>query len=535
MTQKRMLYDFRAPFMSAVIVTPNGTRLPLWTDLNLTAAQLDSIHLGVSSLPYLSEIEITIPLGDVPTIRAQLTPPFKDGRAFLNSAAIEWGFSTIEVQFGYSGGNGQVVLSPVFSAILLKPDVSVGSDVSITLNGQGSGGFGSLRTQQAGVLRGTRLEIVEALARGDRPGATTTSLVHHTGPSNGAAFGGVSGLGGVSSQDDSLTEGTLDDNLEFFLQQQQVVVVQHPTQKGTRRLAVDLSHLKGTPEEKRMNEELEVHPGGMSDWAQINEVLREAGCWSFIGTDDLGNPTIFVISRDKMLAGEPSRTFRFFDFPEGQLGHGDPAAFGGDFPILEINSPTMAVYLPGGSRGFRMQDIDDESRQFVQNIINDQSVAPGRSGQSAAESPPSGEIPGTDTNTGDGTTLVQGDPNDNRAVDMAKAEYAAWTGSMGINLDVTSIGIPTLLPGETVQVWGMGERLDHQYGVLTVKHTIGGNGFSTSWNGVSNVQQFEQKLFESDPAAGRYPASPPGDYSTGSAGFAYSGQDTVPIVVEEIA
>lgn len=533
---QRLTYDFRAPYMSAVIVTPGGVRVPLWTELQLSAAQRDSINLGVSSLPYLSELEITLPLGDVPTIRAQLTPPFLDARAFLNSSVIEWGLSTIEVQFGYSGGNGQAVLSPIFAGILLKPDVSLGQDASITLNAQGSGGFGSLRTQQAEVLRGTRLEIVEALARGDKP---TTVVTVGNVPSGLVE---VDNTGNVLGIDDALNAQTILEGGTLSFVQASLSFVQdnsatigtttRSTKRGTRNLLVDVSHLVGTPEFRRLAEVMEVHPGGMSDWSQINELLREAGCWSFISTDEAGTPTIFVVSRDKMMAGEVTRTFRFFDYPDGLFGA--PGAFGGDFPALEVSSPTMAVYLPGGSRGFRIQDINDESRQFVQHIINDQSVAPGRTGDSAAESPATGEVAGTDPKTGDGTTLIQGDPSDQRALDMAQAEYAQWTGSMGINIEVTSIGIPTMLPGETVRVEGLGPRLDHQYGAMTVKHTINGSGFSTVWSGVSNVQQFEDKLFETDKAAGRIPSSPPGDYSVGGNGYALSGQDTVPVVAEEI-
>lgn len=153
--------SFYNPFLSARIVTESGESYALWTDPkgNFSRSGLKN----TKSLPFLQDLTVEMQLAYLPVIKATLVPPYREGIDFLNSRLIEWGQSRLEVQFGYLDG-GKPVLSPVLSGIILQPDVQIGSDISITLNAQGVGGFSAVRQQGTLTLNNTtRIEVIKKL------------------------------------------------------------------------------------------------------------------------------------------------------------------------------------------------------------------------------------------------------------------------------------------------------------------------------------------------------------------------------------
>jgi len=141
-------YDFSGPFVSAAI-TPDPknpvARFPLWS-LQGTKVEGFSALNGLKALSFLTEVSVKQHLGLVPTITAQLNPPFEDARRLLDSSIIEWGKAILEVTIGYSSGVPNGTQLAHFDGIILKPDISLGIDTSITLNAQGVGGFAAATT-----------------------------------------------------------------------------------------------------------------------------------------------------------------------------------------------------------------------------------------------------------------------------------------------------------------------------------------------------------------------------------------------------
>ena len=139
-------YDFYSPFMSAAIITGGGSRIPLFTGISSSEQETLDLYTkgvdgtgGLTSIPWLSSLTIELNLSYLPKINAVLTPPFREGQQFLASSLVEWGVTKIQVQFGYTAGisGASPVLSPVYEALLLKPEIQIGPDIVISLYGHG--------------------------------------------------------------------------------------------------------------------------------------------------------------------------------------------------------------------------------------------------------------------------------------------------------------------------------------------------------------------------------------------------------------
>ena len=212
-------YDFYNPYMSAVIVTRDGTRWPLWTGLDrerIGATAFDRAGLnGLTALCFVSEITVAVDLAGVPKITVVLTPPFEEGRKLLDSSVLEWPFSKIEVLLGYVGGSDVIYTGQMTTA----PEFQMGTDISITLTGVGEGGFNAaVSTEPAPLPRQTRRDAMKALLGG-----------------------GVRGV--ISTLDDSAVALTSE--------------------------AFDL-----------LEEEVIISPAGYSSWALLTSLARQCRCWA---------------------------------------------------------------------------------------------------------------------------------------------------------------------------------------------------------------------------------------------------------------
>lgn len=254
MTQ-RVSYDGSAPFMSAAILTEGGDRIPLWFQGSTQRSRSSG-----QSLPFLAELTVRFQLANIPIITARLTPPYEDAISILDSEYVEWRNAKLEVQFGYTAGTSQgTVLSPVFSGILLKPEIQNGQELSITFNAQGVSTF-NLPTQSGlRFLQGTRREIVLRLLRGPDPA-------------------------------------------------------------NPRRINIVDDEMRRAPEEVRrgwFESQIEVQQGGMSDWQWILTLIWECRAFFYIIDDSLQ-----VFPRDTRSTAPVSRVFALYDFPDGQIGPG---------------------------------------------------------------------------------------------------------------------------------------------------------------------------------------------------------------------
>lgn len=444
-------FDFSSPFLAAAIIDPLGNRWPLWLKQLVPEAQRTSrtgANLQVESIPYLSELSVKLDLAFAPVIKAVLTPPFAEGRKLLDSSIIEFGYSRLEVQFGYAGGApAGVVLSNVFSGQLFEPDIQFGTDITITLNAQGDGGFDAATTASTKTYSGvTRRELIQTLASG--PG-------------------------------------------------------------GTRKLKVNTTEADADADVRaRLDFAVDVTGGGYTNWFLIQLLARQVRCWAVIVGDEL-----LLRPRNLLLSSAPTRVFTYFDYPAGAIG---PST--GVFPILSATSPAKAVYFSGiVQKGLIVRDIASATGAVIASVIDDPAVSSGRTGRGARaldiqHASSRGVITGPEPGTEDGRVLAPGAPDDPVAVATAEADHQEHTGSVGIRLELTTLGIPDLFPGEVFGVRGLGRRFDSvNYGIFEVTHTIGGSGYETQIMAESNIAPYatEDTILEPDASGPVSPAAPP--------------------------
>jgi hypothetical protein len=450
-------YDFSGPFVAARILDDEGNIFPLWTDTARSASTFSSdSEIEIGALAFLQTVTVELNLAALPKISANLSPTFKEGLRFIDSKlADSGGANFIEVQLGYTGGVGEsasAVLSPVFGGMLLNPEISISEDISITLNAQGTGGFSMVRQTGTRSARDgeSRRDLITRIARGPN---------------------------------------------------------------AARQLTLDFS----SPDEENgeakqlLDEPVSYTQGGRSDWFALWELANSCRCWMLLVGDELR-----FLSRSQALRGDPTRILRLYNYPGGRLGGltNDPNSQDsevGIYPIISFDSPTNAVYLPGSVRGIVMEDVSETTREATREDVTDATVervqsAPGPSG-------PGDErvMPPPEEDTGDGGERLPGDPANREALQSARAEFRRG-GNLGIQLEIETIGIPDIFPGEVVQVRGVGARFErHNYGVHKVTHNIGVGGFTTNLTLVSSTDSLLQTGESSSAEANTREARPQSD------------------------
>ena len=500
-------YDFYAPFMQAVIIEPNGTRWPLWTRLPQTDSQRAAAGLGnLQSLPFLTELTVKLDLSGVAVITAVLSPPIEEGRLLLNSSVIEWGASHLQVQFGYIGSGGSAVLSPMYSGLMLQPEIQFASpDISITLKAQGEGGFDATRTHSHKTLNNvTRLAALQSLAAGP--------------------------------------------DLQRPLKINVEEVEQNTASDAFRKL----------------HTEVNVAGGGHTNWYLMQIIARQCLCWIV----QIGD-TLYLRPWDKLLVGEPRATFYFYDYPGGrfsptestypilsasspltslyftgvskglmQSGVGSKSGDvinqlftdadlkptrSGDGAIeptpkavpTELDPSEISLLGTGPRNGPAVRAEDERLRrnaaakaaaiaeeQAFEAALKKALSSPAQKAQDKkskkllktlnAKTPVQAEGTSPNPTTGDGAARHSEAPDSKHAFDKAKSEFAEFSKSVGIKLEIETLGIPNLFPGDPIAVRGLGARHDrNHYAVLDVTHSLGGDGFKSTLNAISNSQPIE--------------------------------------------
>ena len=455
-----MAVDFSSPFVSGAIVLKTGQRFPFWTNagqesqggVGAGAAFLDAafanpaqdastnlVSPGLESMAWIQEVNVELELSHLPIISISLAPPFRDGMAFINSELIEYGISTLEVQIGYSADAAErSLLSPVFSGIMLNPDVTIGEEIVITLQAQGTVGYALSR--QSG--------------------------------------------GRVAQDGQSRAE---------FLQE----LIQGP---GSRRKIEILPTPGETPPEDWPVETVELWEGGLeyaqggkSDWLAVWEVANAANLRPFLE----GNTIQFEpVAND--LAREPKKIFRLYDYPQGNIGQAVDARgnFGEDtaagvYPIIQFSSSSQPLYLPSSVRGFVLKEVSETNpRDPVEpTLVNDASEKVTRSGEGNIEPEDTEVNPELEEGTLDGSQSIPGDPDKQEEINAIRAEY--WReGNMGIQVEIETIGVPDIIPGDTIVIEGVGDRFGFpRWGVFKVAHSAGLDGFTTTITAVSNTDR----------------------------------------------
>jgi len=473
-------YDFYSPFVSAALISPKGERVPLWTNIldgsgggkNVDATKFTAeLTRGLVSFPFLESLTIELNLSYLPRMVAVLTPPMRDAQKFLESPLVEWGQSTLQAIIGYSSGTESgAVLSEPFEALVLKPDISLGVDSTITLNAQGVAGYDATVAQAPTVHNNkSRRQILIDTAAG--VGTTKRALEMD--------FEDVDDLSKVEA-------GT----------------AAFKTQKEAKKL---------------LDQTVTVSQGWKTDWMFMLQIARDARCWLGLGQD--GNTvTLFPIGGH--LASAPKYTLRFFDFVGGRLGpkeRNDIGATsetensksqGGDFPILAVSSPSSSVWLPGATKALVTSGIESSTGKTVTKVYNEKNAAPeAATGGGATQIASNPNQPGADPKTGLGGAPLAKNINFKDTDAAAKSAFATDF-KMGIKLQVTTLGMPRILPGDVVAIRGVGARFDWNYGVFQVRHNIGASGFTTELELISNTSAILASLVPTDVPINDKPVEP---------------------------
>ncbi len=431
-------YDASGVFLSAVIRTRDGDRFPFWLDAQ---ASPGGRH---QDRPFLSEVTVKLNLGNVPIITAQITPPYGDALALLDSPIMDWASqSMLEVQFGYKNSSpAQAILSQPFQGLILKPEVQLGEEVSVTLNAQGIPRFSYNTTGGLRTLAGSRAEIVAELLRGPDPA--------HPSPLK------------------------LDDR---------DVRLEGPGSVAYRALFHDV---------------LGFSQGPRTDWQIITQLLWEARCYFVIV-----GAALKVLPMSISATVRPRRTFALGYFPEGRMGGSRNV-----YPILSASSPTLGVYLSTPpTLGTQRRSIDSGTGAVTPAEVSDRTVRPSRTGRTTLAQAPSNTAPGPSADNTQGPQFLPGDAANARSEAQAHAEWEARQSIEGIKLEIESIGIPDIMPGEVVTVQGLGAKLTGEYLIFDVTHTVGG-GATTRLTMVSQVDRVLERAVQALGLANIGAASP---------------------------
>ncbi len=463
-------YDFYSPFMSAGITDATGTRYPLWTNLTGISAVPDTMRsddpFGLVSMPFLSELQVDIGVGYVTNIRATFAPPFQDARKFINSELIEWGVSIIDCTFGYSAGtpNGPVVLSPAYTGVIQKPDISIAMDVSISLQTKGAvPQFSMIRQEHGRVLNGvTRMSAIQTIVAGPDPSNPRNVTVDFSGVGSGT--------------------------------------------DAYQRLTTDMINLS---------------QGNHTDNFQVQLLLQDCQCQSYmVGGQTASAPSVlYVFDMNTAMNQPPLYTFNYFDLPN-IVGPID-----GIFPILNIDSPSMVGFLPGWDKGHVAKGITSEDRMIQPPmVVNARASQPsGNATFTTVTTQPVGggnhpgnsaNNPGLNPNDGGGGVLAPLDPNDPRFLARLKAKVQTGGQNSGLPLEIETLGVPDIVPGAVITINGIGRKFDGNYGVWGVTHYVGANGYRTRLSLRSNSEVLLAAASAAAKAAGTPNDQPASDPST---------------------
>jgi hypothetical protein len=454
--------DFRTPFFAVAIRSASGAILPLW-QLSDEDSEVTRQIPSTRGFAWVQQVTVENQLGDVPILSAMLTPPFREGLEFLDSEFMEFGNSELQIQIGYSDPK---IAPQVFTGLLLEPSVSIGTDIQITLNAHGIGGSAALRNE--GGLK-------------SKPGESRLSLIKRIAATVNMEID-VSDLSETpSSSALSLTSDSI------------FTAVGIPTTS---------EDIKKGKTEKLLTAPYEYAQGNKTAWTSLWELINGANAWMILvskanSAGEETRPILRIVPRDKALSQPPTRVLRLYDLNEGRLGNtGDPSVVSGnatgqaptEYPLLSLSNPPAAMYLPGMHRALLMDEISDkEPEKEITEVLNHENVTDTKTNEGAVAPDASAKDPEFDSRTKVGGERLPGDPTLDKALEAAVAEFRR-AGNMGIQLEVETIGIPDLAPGETILLTGIGRKFGTpRWGVHKVVHTVGTDGFSTSMTVVSNA------------------------------------------------
>ena len=455
-------------------------RVELWVEKGGSA-----LYPDLGALAYVSQIQTKLRLGMNADISMVLTPPFEDGLKLINSDLLQFGIGRLHVNMGYTTGTteGGAAQQKTFSfnGLLMKPDVRIGTDITITMHARGVGyamniteGAEAISFEPGISYADAVQQVLQRYAKGGKSKTATSRSPTGTGSP------GVEATLDLSELYKLFTEKEKDpkNGIPFFKDGNPAVPEVSSKSNKKRR-------------KKAKKPEPRIIKGPRNDWWFVVETVKNFGLDLFI----IGNKVIIADQARwmKNRAGLSTDNRKHF-FLRGEI---DPTR--NMFPILSFSSPTTAVWIDAGvGRQVAKEWRTDKGKgnngnPKQENEVNKDNAKITRSGPGGVD--PTSTALGTSSQ--DAARNMPGNPETAYVREQLQAEFRDKQMKHGITAQITSLGIPGLIPGEVVEVKGFTPAKDwytkkksifeHPYGVTEVVHSAGVGGFQTSFLCVSGL------------------------------------------------
>lgn len=257
------------------------------------------------------------------------------------------------------------------------------------------------------------------------------------------------------------------------------VVARGPNPGNPRNLELNAQFVDEAPSsaaKKLLDQPISAVQGNLTDFDFIRKLAADCDCGV-----RFFDKAFVLIPRSLRTTRVPKYTLRLFDFNNGALGQGE-------YPVLSVSSPTKALYSQGALQVL-LRDIDSQKQQTVTVVVSDASHPYERIGDSkagdvkasapeAAGKPARGKAPGS---------VAIHEPPTPAGEQRAKNLTVAAAETTAVNLEVETLGIPDILPGDLVAFRGLGLRYDRNYEVESLTHTFSGGEFKTNLKLLGNT------------------------------------------------
>jgi len=442
-------------------------------------SELTDLNFAMS---FVSQIDVTMKMGEISQIALVLTPTFEEGLAILDSDIIFLASGRLEVEMRYTTGtqDGRGLANRVFpfSGFLQKPDIQVGSDITITLNALGNGYpltvAGGTDTESFGPDKSVANVVEDILKKyviedGNAKSMDLSNLYSRLRPAI---------TQDLKAADASLT-GAIDKTDpktgDPFFRVPPIVQGQTLTREGAKTKP-------DAPEGQ-----VSLLRGPRNDWWLVKSVLDDYG-YELIFEGDKA----YVVDKAEYLADaftrDPTKRKKFL-----LRGNVDPERR--MYPVLNFSSSTTGAWVQPGLGRTVAQDVDEKKKEPVRQTAEPSNTDAGAKSKSLITFDPD------NTDWGflqDAAKNIPGpvNPLDDGFRAKLRSEWKQSLMDSGIQCQVESIGVPDLKPGDVVDISGFGRRnrkkdekvlFNGPYGVLEVTHSVGVGGWSTSFVGVMNL------------------------------------------------
>jgi len=454
-------FDYFNPFMAAKIITSDGQNYPLWIGGTAQTVGFDvKTHLKVAgtsgylnALSFVTELQVEMDLGNIPKITVTLAPPFEDGIKLINTDLLELGTNRIQVQFGYVAGADGAPVFREFEGML-----TTSPEISISA------------------------------------GEVTITLTAQ----------GLNGAIATMQQEGSETFEKLTRRSIFEL-----VAIQYGLE-----IVIDPSTLSDPVAGPALTEELITRSQGwQTPMFFLTQLANEARCFLLWGSKGSAakKQIVKIVSRTaSFVKQQPTIILSMFHYGAADLLGATV------YPIVSVSSTPKELFLAGIQK-IVSEEMDVKTKKATLKATTAKDAQPAQASKGAIDG--KGKDESILPKPGERTAVhrMPGDPADKETLQDVHHAFDTYSLGMALPLDVETIGMPTIEPGDVVRIRGLGKKLDQNYGVFKVNHSLGASGFTTALHLISNTADaLESQMRDlaagnqnaQDPSAQNAPAEP---------------------------